>query len=145
MADDTIIQEVERLIAGASPEVELWHVEHLAGEGLLRVLIEHADGVDVELCHAVTRALEPLRDRFALEVSSPGIERPLVRPAHFDRAVGEMIEVRLAVPVDGRSTLRGRLVAADPGALRLALDDAEVVVERTAITTSNIVWSPVRS
>jgi ribosome maturation factor RimP len=145
VADDTITGTVERLVAGARPDVEVWHVEHVASEDLVRVLIAHPDGVDVDLCHAVTRALEPLRDRHALEVSSPGLERPLVTDSHFARSVGETIEVRLAAPIDGRKSVRGRLVAADADALRLAVDDAEVVVPRTAITTSNIVWSPVRS
>ena len=144
MADDSMFREVARLVAAARPDVEVWDVQVVPDEDLVRVLIDHVDGVDVDLCAAVTRALDPLRGEHALEVSSPGVERPLVRPAHFERAVGEMIEVRLTAAA-GATSARGLLAACDATSLRLVVDDSDVVVDRATIATSNIVWNPVRS
>ena len=58
------------------------------------MFIDHPDGVTLELCERVTRRLDDLRERYALEVSSPGIERPLTKPAHFRRFLGRRARVR---------------------------------------------------
>ena len=62
--------------------------------GRLRVFIDHPEGVTLALCERVTAALTPLRERYTLEVSSPGIERPLTKPEHFRRFVGRRARVR---------------------------------------------------
>jgi ribosome maturation factor RimP len=119
-------------------------VQVIGPQNLVRVLIEHPDGVDVELCAEVARILSDLRDQRGLEVSSPGIERPLVQTSHYARALGETVQIRLRSPRDGRRNFRGRLMAADEGALRLTLDDgAEVELPRADVARSNIVWNPV--
>lgn len=85
----------------------------------LRVYIDNPQGVDVDDCAAVSRQLsalldveDPLPGGYALEVSSPGLDRPLVTPAHFRRFVGETIKVKLAQPLAGRRKITGCLAQA---------------------------------
>ena len=92
--------DVERAVTSQLPDVEVVDVQLSASS--LRVLIDHPGGVDHELCTTVTNVLRPYLDRYTLEVSSPGIPRPLIRPAHFRRFVGHEISVRTHEPVEGR-------------------------------------------
>ena len=79
-------QQIERTLRTTVPEVEVLLAEQ-ASPGLVRVTIDRPGGtVDLDLCERVSRELSPLRDRYALEVSSPGIERPLVKPDHYRAA-----------------------------------------------------------
>src|SRR5206468_5471455 len=119
----TLLQQITDTVAAARPDVEVWDVQVIGPQNLVRVLIEHPEGVDVELCAEVTRILSDLRDERGLEVSSPGIERPLVQTSHYTRALGETVQIRLRRPRSGRRNFRGRLTAADDAALRLALAD----------------------
>jgi len=87
-----------------------------ADQTVYRVYITHPEGVTLDLCADVSRDLSPFLDvhppmngKYFLEVSSPGIERPLTKPRHFRQAIGE--KVRLKVP--GQDRLRGTLIAAD--------------------------------
>ena len=140
----TILQHITDTVAAARPDVEVWDVQVIGPQNLVRVLIEHPDGVDVELCAEVARILSDLRDERGLEVSSPGIERPLVRTSHYTRALGETVQIRLKQPRSGRRNFRGRLTAADDASLRLVLDDGvELELPRTDVARSNIVWNPV--
>jgi ribosome maturation factor RimP len=138
------LQNITRTVAAVRPDVEIWDIQVVPRENLVRVLIEHPDGVDADLCAEVADILSGVRDRGALEVSSPGIERPLIRTTHYTRALGETVQIRLRNPLQGRRNLRGRLTAADDASLRLALDDGvELDVPREAVAKSNIVWNPV--
>jgi ribosome maturation factor RimP len=140
----TILQHITDTVAAARPDVEVWDVQVIGPQNLVRVLIEHPAGVDVELCAEVARILSELRDQRGLEVSSPGIERPLVRTSHYTRALGETVQIRLKQPRSGRRNFRGRLTAADDASLRLVLDDGvELELPRTDVSRSNIVWNPV--
>jgi ribosome maturation factor RimP len=89
----TLQTEIEGLLAEREPEVEVLLAE-VVGGGALRVFIDHPEGVTLALCERVTGALPELRERYALEVSSPGIERPLTKPEHFRRFVGRRARVR---------------------------------------------------
>src|SRR5436190_23095035 len=105
-------QQIETTLRTRVPEVEVLLAE-LPSPGLLRVTIDRPDGsVDLDLCQRVSRELTPLRERFALEVSSPGAERPLVTAEHYRRAVGSRIAVRPDDAVDGRRRVGGMLLAA---------------------------------
>src|SRR6201997_1887368 len=86
-------QEIETRLATSQPDVEVLLAEVLGGR-CLRVFIDHPDGVTLELCERVTMQLGDLRERYSLEVSSPGVERPLTKPAHFRRFVGRRARVR---------------------------------------------------
>jgi ribosome maturation factor RimP len=102
------------------------------GRRLLRVTIDRDGGVDLdgiaELSEKISRRLD-LEDfgggRYELEVSSPGIERPLRTPAQFHRFVGTQVRVRTAAPVDGARSHMGALVAADDDGIVVSVDGAE--------------------
>jgi len=84
---EAIAEDVERVLGAALPALDVVDVRILPG-GILRVLIDHPKGVDHELCSTVTNILRPYLDRYTLEVSSPGIPRPLTKPAHYERFRG---------------------------------------------------------
>lgn len=121
-------QELERTVedrlAQRFPDVELVDLEVRGGrDRTLTLFIDRADGVDLELCSAVSGALDDLRSRYALEVSSPGLDRPLTRPAHFQAAVGRRVALRAERPVDGRSNFDGLLAVATEDGVALELED----------------------
>ncbi len=121
------------------PEVEVLLAE-LPSPGLLRVTIDRPDGaVDLDLCQRVSRELTPLRDRFAIEVSSPGVERPLVTPEHYRRVVGSRIAVRTAEVVDGRRQFRGTLTEASNDEIELDLEGNRVRLPLAVIRRGNLV------
>src|ERR1700720_42231 len=89
--------DIERRLALSEPDVEVLLAEILGGRSL-RVFIDLPDGVTLALCERVTLLLGEERERYSLEVSSPGSERPLTKPAHFRRFVGRRARVRTRRP-----------------------------------------------
>src|ERR1700688_300293 len=85
--------DIERRLAHSEPDVEVLLAE-VVGASCLRVFIDHPDGVTLALCERVTALLSEERERYSLEVSLPGSERPLTKPAHFRRFVGRRARVR---------------------------------------------------
>src|ERR1700730_18036174 len=90
--------DIERRLAGSAPDVEVLLAEAVGGR-CLRVLIDPPQGVTLALCERVTMLLSELRERCSLEVSSPGSERPLTKPAHFRRFVGRRARGRARHPL----------------------------------------------
>jgi ribosome maturation factor RimP len=132
-------REIETTLRARVPEVEVLLAE-LPSPGLLRVTIDRPGGaVDLDLCERVSRELSPLRERFALEVSSPGIERPLVKPEHYRRFVGNTISVRTDEPVEGRRSFRGTLTQAGDEEIELDLDGERARLPYAAIRRGNLV------
>jgi ribosome maturation factor RimP len=84
MSAHPIQQEIEERLASVHPGVEVLLAEVVGGD-TLRLFIDHPDGVTLALCEQVTRDLAEVRERYALEVSSPGSRRPLTKPDHFLR------------------------------------------------------------
>lgn len=126
-APDSIVRRVEAALARELPAVDLLEVSE-AGPETLRVTVDHPDGVDHGVCADVTRALEAegLRDRYGIEVWSPGPEPPLRTLEHFRRAVGRRVQIKVGGPDGGRSH-RGTLVEADDRVLRLS--DGQTLME----------------
>jgi ribosome maturation factor RimP len=123
---ERVANQVETVLAERFPEVELVDVALRGGrQPAVTLFIDHPHGVDLELCSAVSHGLDELRATYALEVSSPGLNRPLTRPAHFERAVGGVIALRTEAPVAGRSNLRGLLVSASEAGIQIAPEDGE--------------------
>ena len=100
----------------------------------LQVMAERLDDqpMRVEDCEAISRALsakldveDPIASSYVLEVSSPGIDRPLVRPADYRRFAGHVAKVETRVPVGGRRRFSGRIAAATDSHVRLALEEGE--------------------
>ena len=97
----------------------------------VQVMAEQSDGtMSIEECETVSRAISPVLDvanpidrAYRLEISSPGLDRPLVRRSDFERHLGEVVKVELAVASDGRRRFRGRLVGIDESAARVRIED----------------------
>src|SRR5579872_3075406 len=101
-----LYREVSRTVTTSLPGVEVLALE-LQGKERFCVYVDHPAGVDHALCERVTAVLRPYLDRYSVEVSSPGIERPLRTRAHFERAVGRNVKLKTS-----GERLRGEVVAA---------------------------------
>jgi ribosome maturation factor RimP len=124
-------------------------VEVLQGR-TLRVFIDHPEGVTLGLCERVTMLLGEFRERYALEVSSPGNERPLTKPAHFRRFVGRRARVRTRHPrpagCEGRAaggaaqrrSFTGELVGASEDEVTLAAEGGVIAIPYSEIRRSNL-------
>lgn len=141
----TLQAAVEQRLAGAEPEVDVLLVE-VVGAQVLRVFIDHPQGVTLSLCERVTHALVELRERYSLEVSSPGRERPLSKPAHFRRFVGRRARVRTRGPraatcaaSEARRSFTGELVGASDQEVTLAAEDGVIAIPYAAIHRSHLV------
>ncbi|HEV2059201.1 MAG TPA: ribosome maturation factor RimP [Solirubrobacteraceae bacterium] len=120
----TIQTDIETRLAASEPDVEVLLAE-VVGGSTLRVFIDHPEGVTLALCERVTKALPEVRERYALEVSSPGIERPLSKPQHFHRYLGRRARVRTIG--DARDTGGGRRHKSFTGELVGASNDAVTI------------------
>jgi ribosome maturation factor RimP len=143
----TMLQtEIERRLADSEPEIEVLLAE-IAGGRCLRVFIDHPDGVTLAMCERVTLLLNDLRERYSLEVSSPGNERPLTKPAHFRRFVGHRARVRTrhARPIAQRGEERsvrsftGELVGASEDEVTLAAPGGVIAIPYAEIHRSNLI------
>jgi ribosome maturation factor RimP len=130
--------DVEARLAAAEPQVEVLLAEVVGGE-TLRVFIDHPDGVTLDLCERVTHHLTELRERYALEVSSPGIERPLTKPAHFRRFLGRRARVRMREQRDGHKSFTGELVGASDDEVTIAAATGVIAIPYADIHRSNLV------
>jgi ribosome maturation factor RimP len=134
-----LTQQIESTLRTRVPEVEVLLAEQ-PSPGLVRITIDRPGGtVDLDLCERVSRELSALRDRYALEVSSPGIERPLVKPEHYRRAVGSRIQVRTEQPVEGRRQFSGTLIDASNNEIEIDLDGERARLPYAAIRRGNLV------
>jgi ribosome maturation factor RimP len=134
-----LTREVSQTVEGGLPGVEVLAVE-LSGPERFTVFIDHPTGVDHALCERVTNLLRGYLDRYTVDVSSPGIERPLRTPAHFRSAVGRKVALRTELELDGRKRFRGVVVAADPDGLALDVaDGARISIPYDAIVRGNLV------
>jgi ribosome maturation factor RimP len=134
----SIQAEIEAALAQSEPDVEVLLAEVVPG-GTLRLFIDHPDGVSLELCERVTRQLDGIRERFPLEVSSPGRERPLTKPDHFRRYLGRRARVRTRGAHDGQRSFTGELVGASETEVILAADSGIVQIPYADINRSNLV------
>ena len=142
----TIQTDIEARLAASEPDVEVLLAEVLGGH-TLRVFIDHPDGVTLALCERVTRQLNDLRERYALEVSSPGTERPLSKPQHFQRFLGRKARVRTRGDVrDGddqggrrHRSFTGELVGASDDEVTIAADGALVAIPYAEIQRSHLI------
>jgi ribosome maturation factor RimP len=151
--------DIERRLAQSEPDVEVLLAEVLGGR-CLRVYIDHPDGVTLAVCERVTALLSDERERYSLEVSSPGSERPLTKPAHFRRFVGRRARVRTRHPrpsahssgqraTDGAVrgvasaktvlSFTGELVGASEDEITLAADGGVIAIPYSEIRRSNLI------
>lgn len=134
----TIQADIEARLSEVEPEVEVLLAEVVGGD-LVRLFIDHPQGVTLDLCERVTSHLPEVRERYALEVSSPGTERPLSKPEHFRRYVGRRAKVRTRGEHDGRRSFTGELLNATDDAVTVAADTGVVSIAYADIHRSNLV------
>lgn len=134
----TIQSDIEARLAASEPDVEVLLAEVLGGT-TLRIFIDHPDGVSLGLCERVTHALTELRERYALEVTSPGTERPLTKPQHFRRYLGRHARVRTRGAVDGHRSFTGELVGASDDEVTIAVDSGVVAIPYAEIQRSHLI------
>jgi len=130
--------DIESRIADMDAAVEVIALERPAPDAL-RLYIDHPGGVDLGLCERVTAQLRDLLTEYTLEVSSPGIDRPLTKPEHFRRFIGRRVRVRTREKLEGRSNFTGRIAGADESAVEVDLAEGAVTIPHERIRRSNLV------
>ena len=128
---------------------ELVGVELLSGPKaghLLRVYIDSPDGVGLSDCEKVSHQVsgvldveDPIRGEYALEVSSPGLDRPLFELAHFERYVGETARLKMSVAIDGRSNYKGTILEVDGADVVLQVNGESVRLPFAQIASARLV------
>ena len=130
----TLEQEISGKVGEALPGVEVLAVE-LTGPERFTVYVDRAEGVDHALCERVTHVLSDYLRTYSVAVSSPGLERPLRKPEHFQRVVGRRVKLKTAE----RSKLRGEVTRADASAVTVAADAGEVDIPYEQIVRGNLI------
>jgi ribosome maturation factor RimP len=132
-----IQEHIEERLSSVEPDVEVLLAEQIGAERV-RLFIDHPNGVDLALCERVTGHLRDLLQDYALEVSSPGPDRPLAKPEHFRRYVGRRARVRTRGDHDGRRTFTGELLGATDEEVTVAADTGVVSIAYADIHRSNL-------
>lgn len=140
MAAKDIESLVEKLVTEIikGTALELVDVEYVKErDWYLRVFLGKDGGIGVDDCQWVSERLEqkldeldPIKDSYFLEVSSPGLDRPLKKAKDFARHIGDRVEVHTFAPVNGKKTLVGTLLSADDGAISLDIDGSPMSISR---------------
>lgn len=122
------------------------HDSSPGGAAVLRVYIDHADGIGLDDCEAVSHQLsgaldvaDPIAGHYDLEVSSPGLDRPLLELAHFRRFTGARARVRLAKKLDGRRRFDGRIIGVDGETVLLDVDGERMALPFARIESARLV------
>ncbi|HWD70603.1 MAG TPA: ribosome maturation factor RimP [Solirubrobacteraceae bacterium] len=129
--------DIEARLAAGAPDIEVLLVE-VSGESL-RLFIDHPDGVSFDHCELVTNLLGDYREQYGIEISSPGEDRPLTKPQHYRRFLGQRAKVRLREERDGHKSLTGELVGASEQEVTIAAGEGVVSIPYDQITRSNLV------
>jgi ribosome maturation factor RimP len=130
--------DIEARLKQAEPEVEVLLAEVVQGD-LVRLFIDHPQGVSLDLCERVTNHLPHIREQYALEVSSPGTQRPLTKPEHFRRYLGRKAKVRTRNAKDGHKSFTGELINATDDTVTVAASTGVVSIAYAEIHRSNLV------
>lgn len=147
MAKHAILEEMIRPAVEATG-FEFWGLEYLAQgkHSVLRVYIDHENGIDVDNCaevsHQVSGVLDledPIQGYYNLEVSSPGMDRPLFTEAQFAMYIGEEVELRASVAVNGRRKFKGTIEAVENGAIHLVVDGESYEIPSSQVEKAHLV------
>lgn len=127
---------------------ELLGVEFVSAgkHSILRIFIDHENGIDVDDCAEVSRQVgaildveDPISTEYNLEVSSPGVDRPLFEKDHYQAVIGETINVKLSIPLNGRRKFKGKLSAIENENLIVIVDGEDYQLEFSNIDKGNLV------
>jgi ribosome maturation factor RimP len=134
----TLSQEIAPTIERSLPGVEVLALELLSPSRFC-VYVDHPRGVDHALCERVTHLLDRYRGDYTIDVSSPGPERPVRKPAHFARAVGRRVSVRTSDAVGGKTRFRGAVVGAGERAVTIETGTGALDIPYDAIVRGNLI------
>ncbi|MFL5969459.1 MAG: ribosome maturation factor RimP [Gaiellaceae bacterium] len=129
-----LLREIAPKVEGALAGTEVLAVE-LTGPDRFTVYVDHIDGVDHALCERVTNVLREYLRSYAVDVSSPGIERPLRNQAHFRNVVGRRVTLR----TEERNRLRGEVVAAGERAVTVKAEGESIAIPYDSIVRGNLI------
>jgi ribosome maturation factor RimP len=129
-----LTREIAQKVEGALPGTEVLAVE-LSGPERFTVYVDHAQGVDHALCERVTNVLRDYLREYSIDVSSPGLDRPVRRAEHFRNAVGRRVTLR----TEERKNLRGAVEAAGERSVTVRTDGGSVDVPYEAIVRGNLI------
>jgi ribosome maturation factor RimP len=128
-------RDISRKVEAALPGVEVLAVE-LSSPERFTVFVDHAEGVDHALCARVTDVLREYRRDYAIDVSSPGIERPVRTPEHFRNAIGRTVALR----TPERKKLKGEVVSAGQQSVVVRSGDDTVEIPYDQVVRGNLVY-----
>lgn len=143
---DQLIELIEPVVTGL--EYDFWGIEYIAQgkHSVLRVFIDSENGIDVDDCASVSRQLssvldveDPITSEYSLEVSSPGMDRPLFKLEQYEKFVGHQVQLRLRVPFDGRRKFAGLLKGVENEEVVVEVDNEEYLLPIEAIDKANVV------
>ena len=132
----TLEREISGRVAEALPGVEVLAVELTGPERFTVFVDREGEAVDLALCEQVTRLLSDYLREYGIDVSSPGPERPVRKPEHFQRALGRQVKLKS----DKRTKVRGEIKRADDDAVTLAADSGEVAIPYEEIVRGNLIY-----
>jgi ribosome maturation factor RimP len=136
--ESKLLQEIAPLVENDLPGVEVLALELMTPTRFC-VYVDRPDGVDHALCKQVTDVLRDYLREYTVDVSSPGIERPVRTREHFASVVGRKVAVRTADPVGGRSKFKGEVRQAGTEALTVSVDGADVDIPYESIVRGNLI------
>lgn len=129
--------------------LQLWGIEHTqqGKYSVLRIFIENEDGVSIEDCEKVSRQVsaildveDPIAGEYTLEVSSPGLDRPLFTLEQFSQFEGSEVDVRLRTPLEGRRKFKGLISAVSDTEVSMQVDGEEFHLPHAEIEKANVVY-----
>ncbi len=142
----TLVNLIEPTVVNLGYELSDLELKLGGRDGVVRVFIDKPEGVDLTDCEIVSKQLsavldveDPLPGHYTLEVSSPGLDRKLTKPAHFQRFLGETVRVKLRFPLDGRRNFRGTLRAADEEKIDVEVDGETYRLDIAAIESARLI------
>jgi len=113
---------------------------------ILRVFIDHENGITVDDCaevsyqaSAILDVEDPINTEYNLEISSPGMDRPLFKEKHYEQSLGEVVQVRLTVPMNDRRNFKGKLLSCENGMINVEVDGQQFQLAVANIEKANIV------
>lgn len=146
MLTDRLNELLEPIVDDLGYELVYLELIGESGDRTLRLFIDHPGGIGLEDCEAVSREVsaaldveDPISGNYRLEVSSPGLDRPLAKAEHFQQFEGQEAKVQMQFPIDGRRRFRGRILGVEADVVRLDVDGVEVELAIAGIERARLV------
>jgi len=149
MSKDELLKLLEPIVERLGFELADLEIKTGGRDGFLRLFIDKDKGIDIVDCENVSREVsaildveDPLQANYTLEVSSPGLDRTLTKPAHFQRFMGQDVRVKLRFPLAGRRNFRGALTSADEERIEVVVDGESHSLTFATIESTRLIPAP---